>query len=217
MFSYVAFCFSSECIYSFQFAVRMNSDYFPDTINKFVFLMYMGCVFFGLRTKVLSIMWPFKATLPAVDCVVHWFCHALHIYSVMHGLTRISVFILSVAYRIFIWAESVFKQKLQKWLMFQMWACARGHRETAVLLYRWNHTALNVRNLSAQTATDCARSNKHEDLAQEMERLEAAREKNNMTLLGKIEQLCCDFLSTSGSLVPLFQYSDIEKKLLCIG
>jgi hypothetical protein len=50
-----------------------------------------------------------------------------------------------------------------------------------------------------------------------MERLEAAREKNNMTLLGKIEQLCCDFLSTSGSLVPLFQYSDIEKKLLCIG
>ncbi|PSN36717.1 hypothetical protein C0J52_11477, partial [Blattella germanica] len=65
-----------------------------------------------------------------------------------------------------------------------MWACAKGHRETAILLYRWNHTALNVRNLSAQTATDCARSNKHEDLAEEMERLEAAREKNNMTLLG---------------------------------
>ncbi|XP_023715789.1 calmodulin-binding transcription activator 2 isoform X4 [Cryptotermes secundus] len=65
-----------------------------------------------------------------------------------------------------------------------MWACARGHQETAILLYRWNHTALNVRNLSAQTATDCARSNKHEDLAQEMEKLEAAREKNNMTLLG---------------------------------
>ncbi|XP_069677784.1 calmodulin-binding transcription activator 2 isoform X3 [Periplaneta americana] len=65
-----------------------------------------------------------------------------------------------------------------------MWACARGHRETAILLYRWNHTALNVRNLSAQTASDCARSNKHEELAQEMERLEAAREKNNMTLLG---------------------------------
>jgi hypothetical protein len=70
-------------------------------------------------------------------------------------------------------------------LMLQMWACARGHRETAILLYRWNHTALNVRNLSAQTATDCARSNKHEDLAQEMEQLEAAREKNNMTLLCK--------------------------------
>jgi len=66
-----------------------------------------------------------------------------------------------------------------------MWACAKGHRETAILLYRWNHTALNVRNLSAQTATDCARSNKHEELAQEMERLEAAREKNNMTLIGK--------------------------------
>ncbi|GFG34010.1 hypothetical protein Cfor_07539, partial [Coptotermes formosanus] len=65
-----------------------------------------------------------------------------------------------------------------------MWACAKGHQETAILLYRWNHTALNVRNLSAQTATDCARCNKHEELAQEMERLEAAREKNNMTLIG---------------------------------
>lgn len=74
--------------------------------------------------------------------------------------------------------------------MFQMWACAKGHRETAILLYRWNHTALNVRNLSAQTATDCARSNKHEELAQEMERLEAAREKNNMTLIGKALNLC---------------------------
>ena len=71
-----------------------------------------------------------------------------------------------------------------------MWACAKGHRETAILLYRWNHTALNVRNLSAQTATDCARSNKHEELAQEMERLEAAREKNNMTLIGKALNLC---------------------------
>jgi hypothetical protein len=83
--------------------------------------------------------------------------------------------------------------------MFQMWACARGHRETAILLYRWNHTALNVRNLSAQTATDCARSNKHEDLAQEMEQLEAAREKNNMTLLGKTVNFCSDFVSASGS------------------
>jgi hypothetical protein len=69
---------------------------------------------------------------------------------------------------------------------------------------------LNVRNLSAQTATDCARSNKHEDLAQEMERLEAAREKNNMTLLGKIEQLCCKFVSACGSLVQPFQSSGIE-------
>jgi hypothetical protein len=74
--------------------------------------------------------------------------------------------------------------------VFQMWACAKGHQETAILLYRWNHTALNVRNLSAQTSTDCARSNKHEELAQEMERLEAAREKNNMTLIGKALNFC---------------------------
>ncbi|XP_068082138.1 calmodulin-binding transcription activator 2 [Anabrus simplex] len=63
-----------------------------------------------------------------------------------------------------------------------MWACAKGHRETAVLLYRWNHTALNVRNHAAQMATDCARSNRHEELALEMERLEASREKANMMI-----------------------------------
>ena len=72
-----------------------------------------------------------------------------------------------------------------------MWACAKGHRETAILLYRWNHTALNVRNTSAQTAADCARSNSYEELAEEMERLEAAREKNNMTLLGTFLKLNC--------------------------
>jgi hypothetical protein len=96
--------------------------------------------------------------------------------------------------------------------MFQMWACARGHQETAILLYRWNHTALNVRNLSAQTATDCARSNKHEDLAQEMERLEAAREKNNMTLLGKTEKLYCDCMSAFGLLARPSRSSCIGKE-----
>nr|CAD7201845.1 unnamed protein product [Timema douglasi] len=58
-----------------------------------------------------------------------------------------------------------------------MWACARGHRETAVLLYHWNHTALNIRNLNAQTATECARVHSHEELAKEMERLESHRER----------------------------------------
>ncbi|KAJ9578325.1 hypothetical protein L9F63_005443, partial [Diploptera punctata] len=75
-----------------------------------------------------------------------------------------------------------------------MWACAKGHRETAILLYRWNHTALNVRNSSAQTAVDCARFNNHEEIAEEMERLEAAREKNNITLLiGFLDHLNTDF------------------------
>nr|CAD7452636.1 unnamed protein product [Timema tahoe] len=63
-----------------------------------------------------------------------------------------------------------------------MWACARGHRETAVLLYHWNHTALNIRNLNAQTATECARVHSHEELAREMERLELHRERESSDL-----------------------------------
>lgn len=93
-----------------------------------------------------------------------------------------------------------------------MWACAKGHRETAILLYRWNHTAVNVRNLSAQTATDCARSNKHEELAQEMERLEAAREKNNMTLIGKALNLC-SVETSKVSLVKMETHSHGSHKL----
>ena len=64
-----------------------------------------------------------------------------------------------------------------------MWACGRGHRETALVLYRWNHTALNVRNSSHQTALDYARAQGHVALANEIEKLEASREEANMTLL----------------------------------
>lgn len=63
-----------------------------------------------------------------------------------------------------------------------MWACARGHIETAVMLYRWNHTALNIKNLKNQNALECARTNSHIDLAKELEKLEIRRDKANMML-----------------------------------
>ncbi|XP_018574381.1 calmodulin-binding transcription activator 2 isoform X1 [Anoplophora glabripennis] len=63
-----------------------------------------------------------------------------------------------------------------------MWACARGHTETAVMLYKWNHTALNMKNTSNQTALDCARANNHMDLVKELEKLELRRDKANMLL-----------------------------------
>ncbi|KAJ8981100.1 hypothetical protein NQ317_005418 [Molorchus minor] len=63
-----------------------------------------------------------------------------------------------------------------------MWACARGHIETAVMLYKWNHTALNMNNNSQQTAMDCARVNNHTDLVRELEKLELRRDKANMLL-----------------------------------
>ncbi|CAG9862937.1 unnamed protein product [Phyllotreta striolata] len=63
-----------------------------------------------------------------------------------------------------------------------MWACARGHIETAVMLYKWNHNALYMKNNSNQTALDCARANNHVDLVKEIEKLELRRDKANMML-----------------------------------
>ncbi|KAK7871664.1 hypothetical protein R5R35_009033 [Gryllus longicercus] len=91
-----------------------------------------------------------------------------------------------------------------------MWACARGHRETAVLLYRWNRTALNVRNHKSQTATDCARSNHYEELAKEMEQLESSWEKANAMLTSPVSEGMSEVataitpaLSPAGSVVSL--------------
>lgn len=63
-----------------------------------------------------------------------------------------------------------------------MWACARGHTDTAVMLYRWNHTALNIKNSQNQTALECAKANSHMDLVKELEKLEIKRNKANMML-----------------------------------
>lgn len=63
-----------------------------------------------------------------------------------------------------------------------MWACSRGHTETAVMLYRWNHTALNIKNSKNQTALECAKANNHPDLVKELEKLELRRDKANMML-----------------------------------
>lgn len=63
-----------------------------------------------------------------------------------------------------------------------MWACARGHTETAVMLYKWNHTAMNVKNASNQSVLECARACNHMDLVKELEKLELKRDKANMLL-----------------------------------
>ncbi|XP_057668641.1 calmodulin-binding transcription activator 2-like isoform X3 [Diorhabda carinulata] len=63
-----------------------------------------------------------------------------------------------------------------------MWACARGHIETAVMLYKWNHNALYMKNTSNQTALECARAINHMDLVKEIEKLELRRDKANLML-----------------------------------
>lgn len=61
----------------------------------------------------------------------------------------------------------------------QMWACAKGHNETALILYKWNHNALNVRNLIKRTPIDVAMDNGFQELAAELERLESKRKLND--------------------------------------
>lgn len=41
----------------------------------------------------------------------------------------------------------------------QMWSCARGHQETATILYKWNYDALNIKNRSHQTPVEVAKMN----------------------------------------------------------
>ncbi|VEN53158.1 unnamed protein product [Callosobruchus maculatus] len=60
-----------------------------------------------------------------------------------------------------------------------MWACARGHRDTAIVLYKWNRTALRMRNAIDQTAGECARANGYTLLADELDRLEKRGEKGS--------------------------------------
>lgn len=38
-----------------------------------------------------------------------------------------------------------------------MWACVRGHNETAVVLYHWNNEAFNLKNRNHLSALDLAK------------------------------------------------------------
>uniref|UniRef100_A0A8D8YD88 Calmodulin-binding transcription activator 1 n=1 Tax=Cacopsylla melanoneura TaxID=428564 RepID=A0A8D8YD88_9HEMI len=60
-----------------------------------------------------------------------------------------------------------------------MWACHKGHRDTALLLYQWNHTALSIVNSSSQSPVECARVKGFVEIADEIDRLENIRKAND--------------------------------------
>lgn len=60
-----------------------------------------------------------------------------------------------------------------------MWACARGHQDTANILYKWNHNALNVRDHKSRTPIDMANDAGFTDLAMELERMETKRKETD--------------------------------------
>lgn len=40
-----------------------------------------------------------------------------------------------------------------------MLACSKGHLDTVITLYRWNHNALNVRNKGNRSAIEISKFN----------------------------------------------------------
>lgn len=60
-----------------------------------------------------------------------------------------------------------------------MWACAKGHHETAITLFKFNHNALKVKNKKNRYPIEVARDNSHDELANDLERHEAKRREND--------------------------------------
>uniref|UniRef100_A0A6B2E5P1 Putative calmodulin-binding transcription activator isoform f n=1 Tax=Phlebotomus kandelakii TaxID=1109342 RepID=A0A6B2E5P1_9DIPT len=56
-----------------------------------------------------------------------------------------------------------------------MWACARGHNDTAIMLYHWNHNAINLKNRFQMSALDLAKSNGFVNLTTVLEQFEIDR------------------------------------------
>lgn len=61
-----------------------------------------------------------------------------------------------------------------------MLACAYGYRETALLLYRWNRTALRLKNNYNMTAVQLAKIAGHDALGDTLERLDTGLEEKHL-------------------------------------
>ncbi|XP_066146181.1 calmodulin-binding transcription activator 2 isoform X2 [Euwallacea fornicatus] len=95
-----------------------------------------------------------------------------------------------------------------------MWACERGHTETAVMLYKWNHTALNIKNKQNQSSLECARANNQTDLVDELEKLELRRDKANMLLHSShssVDNVSPTLMSPASSIGSLASISSTSK------
>lgn len=60
-----------------------------------------------------------------------------------------------------------------------MWACAKGHHETAITLFRFNHNALKVKNKKDRNPIEVAKDSGHDELAAELDHQEAKRKAND--------------------------------------
>lgn len=63
-----------------------------------------------------------------------------------------------------------------------MWACSRGHTETALVLYKWNQNALNVKNCVLESPLEVAKNRGFTALAAELEKHELQRKQIKLSL-----------------------------------
>lgn len=89
-----------------------------------------------------------------------------------------------------------------------MWSLARGHAACARILYRWNGTAMNVRNMAQQSALEVCTVGGYAQLAAEFRRLEADRRERNVT-----GALCGRFLSGGSAEVGGWEEDTFRRQL----
>ncbi|XP_062553575.1 uncharacterized protein LOC134218497 isoform X5 [Armigeres subalbatus] len=86
-----------------------------------------------------------------------------------------------------------------------MWACSRGHVETALVLYKWNQNALNVKNCAHESPLEVAKNRGFPKLAAELEKHEFQRIQSKISLattsasLSTLASITSSSYSTSSS------------------
>lgn len=72
-------------------------------------------------------------------------------------------------------------------LFFQMWACALGHLEAAVVLYKWDRRAISIPDSLGRLPLGIARSRGHVKLAECLEHLQ----RDEQAQLGQNPRIHC--------------------------
>ncbi|XP_038677377.1 calmodulin-binding transcription activator 1 isoform X5 [Scyliorhinus canicula] len=79
-----------------------------------------------------------------------------------------------------------------------MWACALGHTEAAVVLYKWDHRALSIPDSLGRLPLTIARSRGHVKLAEYLEELQREDE-SQLPSLPQTPGMVCSPIAKSGS------------------
>lgn len=82
------------------------------------------------------------------------------------------------------------RRQVTQWvncLLFQMWACALGHMDAAVVLYKWDRRAISIPDSLGRLPLAIARSRGHVKLAECLEQLQ----RDEQTQLGQNPRIQC--------------------------